>query len=315
MFKFIDKMPNWLYMTCLVLVVTFVLGVGLSVFNTPSVNVGTNNGTVVKPDIPNDTETSDEPEYEFSGQLLKKIDLSKNYYNSSYTPLYSDFMSSSNGSCVSTETKNGWFNCNFDYSESNSIIESGGSLFAFGVVPQEDPCLMSFDYEYFTVDMDISIDNVHEIFSFYSLVTDNDKEYCTSTFRLWGQMNEEGSKIRFWSTESTSNNILYEINDDYFHLTAIYEIDLNKLEASYVHFYINGVYVCSGNPFYGTPTRYCTFRTHFAEDSYTSSGTYSVKNIEFYVFEDPNHESMLAKAVNDKTNLKYCPDSVLYEGK
>ena len=54
MFKFINKMPNWLYMTCIFLIITLVLGLGLSVFSTPSVNVGINDGLGVKPIIPND---------------------------------------------------------------------------------------------------------------------------------------------------------------------------------------------------------------------------------------------------------------------
>lgn len=287
--------------------------------NVPGDNTGNTNtkpepNPEPEPEPEPNPEPEPEPEYQFSGKLLKKIDLSQSYHNSYGHPLYSNYISSSNGSHVTTETSNGWFNCIFDYSNDNTTVETGGSHFAFGVSPTQNFHFMDYDYEYFTVDMDISISNVHEIFSFYSNSTGSNG-YSTGSFKFYGKMNETGSRISFWSTSEGANSILYEISDDYFHLTAIYQIDINNTANSLVHFYINGDYVCSGKPFKEISLKYYSFRIHFPNAAFTSSGTYSVKNIEFYVFEDPNHESMLAKAVNDKTNLKYCPDSVLYEGK
>ena len=278
-------------------------------------------GSIETPEKPEEPEESVKSYFTpLGGNELLNLDFENIHYSNSGKLLFENNINSSLGgaSKASACVENGKFNLKFDSDSSNT--DSQNAHFAFGITVEQEKCYDFSKFDYLTVDMDFTVNNVFERFNIYAMLRQDEKNFNSSLANLYAKLNGVGG-IDFTSGESVDLGG-YEglakrsINSNSFHLTVIFEFNHSDLLSSLMHFYIDGVHLFSDEFLYDANfDEFCTIRTHLTGVT-TSSGTIEVDNVKFYTFGNGSGDydgALIDPLFDTSINLSECSDSVLYE--
>lgn len=277
-------------------------GSGNNNSNSNNQNSGGNTGTIIP----------DEPRIPFGGTNFLSLDFEDiDYSNPGDSILFEDNINSSNATYVSTYIEGGKFKAEFDYDYTNTTPDN--SHFGFGIASNYDGAAYSLsDKDYFSIDIDYTIDNFTNNFSLYLMSRKALGEYTVSGNRIYGILDSNGN-LNF-STKINTDTFICE--DSTFHLTAVFEVNHNSLSSSRVLFYINGEYFTSFTYITDEALEFTTFRFHAAEEVWTSQAAIYADNVSFNYFGDGSgtYSGALSELFNNPDiDLTTCTDSILYK--